>query len=321
MANRSKSLDDAPWALVSGASSGIGRATALRLADAGYHLVLLARRRERLQQLEAEILQTRGHCQIELAVLDLQNAQSVERWAALNQRKLSRVELLVNNAGLAKGTDSLVTSKRRDWDAMIDTNIKGLLVLTRALLPGMRKHARGHVINIGSVAGRWVYPGGAVYCATKFAVRALSEGLRMDVAGSGIRVTLLEPGMLESEFSVVRLGSKEAAAQVYQGMKPLLPEDIADMVHWVATLPQHVNVQELVVFPTDQAAVGQVWRRSSQSPSPRLQKPLKKKSTKTNSLKKSVTSRKSSAGKKSSSGKKNQKRRSSFLRTKAKGKS
>lgn len=173
----------------------------------------------------------------------------------------SGADVLINNAGLALGTDKLQDAKTSDWDGMIDTNVKGLLYLTRLVLPEFLKNKRGHIVNIGSVAGRWLYPGGAVYCATKFAVRAISEGLRMDLIGTPIRVTNVEPGMVETEFSFVRTGDEDKAKAVYKGMKPLSADDIADCVAWSLSRPAHVNIQELVVFPVDQPAVGQVHRR------------------------------------------------------------
>ncbi len=169
---------------------------------------------------------------------------------------LDKVSVLVNNAGLAKGVEPVHQSDVADWDTMIDTNIKGLLYVTRAVLPRMVARKSGHVVNIGSVAGRWVYPGGAVYSATKFAVRAISDSIRMDVMGTGVRVTNIEPGMSETEFSEVRFGDSDKSKAVYRGMKPLSPDDIADTVSWCVSRPAHVNVQELVIFPTDQAGVG-----------------------------------------------------------------
>lgn len=247
------------WAFVSGASSGIGEATAALLAADGYNLILNGRRSDRLQAL-GDRLQKEFKIQIELAPFDVSNLKAVEDFFLANQKLTDQIRVLVNNAGLAKGVDKLQDSKVQDWDQMIDTNVKGLLYLTRKVLPSMIKTNQGHIVNLGSVAGRWVYPSGAVYAATKFAVRAISDGLRMDLLGTNIRVTNIEPGMVESEFSEVRLGDVNKAKEVYKGMKPLSPRDIAETILWTLKRPEHVNIQELVIFPTAQAAVGQVHR-------------------------------------------------------------
>lgn len=247
------------WAFVSGASSGIGEATAALLAADGYNLILNGRRSDRLQAL-GDRLQKEFKIQIELAPFDVSNLKAVEDFFLANQKLTDQIRVLVNNAGLAKGVDKLQDSKVQDWDQMIDTNVKGLLYLTRKVLPSMIKANQGHIVNLGSVAGRWVYPSGAVYAATKFAVRAISDGLRMDLLGTNIRVTNIEPGMVESEFSEVRLGDVNKAKEVYKGMKPLSPRDIAETILWTLKRPEHVNIQELVIFPTAQAAVGQVHR-------------------------------------------------------------
>lgn len=174
---------------------------------------------------------------------------------------LSSLDVLINNAGLARGTDKVFEASIEDWNEMLDTNVKGLLYLTRALLPNFIKNKRGHVINLGSVAGRWVYPGGSVYCASKFAVRAISEGMRLDLLGTPIRVTNIEPGMVETEFSEVRFRDKKKAKAVYQGFEPLMASDIAECAWWSLSRPPHVNIQELVVFPTAQASVASVHRK------------------------------------------------------------
>lgn len=246
--------DPRPLALVTGASSGIGAATARALSAAGFDLFLVARRADRLREL-ARSLESRGR--VDWQALDVRSGfASAEALPGLD-----RVRVLVNNAGLAKGVAGVQDGDPRDWDEMIDTNIKGLLGLTRAVLPHMVRAGRGHVVNVGSVAGRWVYPGGAVYCATKFAVRALSEGLRLDLSGTGVRVTNVEPGMVETEFSQVRFGNGERAKAVYKGMTPLKAEDVAESIVWCVTRPPQVNVQELVLYPTDQASPTTVHRR------------------------------------------------------------
>jgi serine 3-dehydrogenase len=246
--------------LITGASSGIGAACARAFAQEKRGLVLVARRLERLEELKREI-QARWAVEVEVFALDVGDREAVERFARERAELLGRVTTLVNNAGLAKGMGSIDRGDPADWDEMIDTNIKGLLYLTRAILPRLRERGDGHVINLGSVAGHWVYPNGNVYCATKHAVRALTEGLRMDLNGTGVRVTEISPGMVETEFSQVRLGDAERAKAVYAGMIPLTPEDIAESIVWCANRPARVNIQELVIYPTDQASPTLVTRR------------------------------------------------------------
>ncbi len=248
------------WALVTGATSGIGEATAMRLAAMNINLILVGRRVERLQGLEKMF---KNSVKVVTASLDVRNSKAVQSFVTGHKEQLSQVEILVNNAGLAKGTEKVQDANTDDWDVMIDTNLKGLLYFTRALLPFMIKRKQGHIVNVGSVAGRWTYPGGAVYCASKFAVRGFTEGLRMDLIGTPIRITNIEPGMVETEFSEVRLGSKEKGRKVYEGMTPLSADDVAESIIWSLNRPAHVNVQELVLFPTDQPAVGMVHRASN----------------------------------------------------------
>lgn len=239
--------------LITGASAGIGEACALRLSKIATHLVLVARREERLQDLKSEILKINPQVTVEICVLDIQDGDFIQK---VSEQKdvFKKIDILINNAGLARGSDPLHKGSVQDWEEMIDTNIKGLLYITRAVLPDMVERKQGHIVNLGSVAGRWVYPGGNVYNATKFAVRALSEGIRMDVSGTGIRVTNIEPGMVETEFSVVRLRDEDKAKKVYQGMKPLTAQDIAETIEWCCLRPSHVNIQELVIYPTAQAS-------------------------------------------------------------------
>lgn len=248
-----------PLALVTGASSGIGAATARQLAQAGYDLWLLARRGDRLQAL-AEELHVQAH--VKISTVDLQDRGELNLFFQTHAESLQDVQVLINNAGLARGVEKLQEARLDYWDEMLETNVRALLALTRQVLPGMISRGVGHVVNVGSVAGRWVYPGGAVYCATKAAVKSISEGLRMDLIGTGLRVTNIEPGMVETEFSEVRLEDRAAAAKVYDRMTPLTPEDIAESIIWCLQRPGRVNIQELVIFPTDQAAVGQVHRKS-----------------------------------------------------------
>jgi 3-hydroxy acid dehydrogenase / malonic semialdehyde reductase len=243
------------WAVITGASSGIGLATA-RLLSNSWNLVLIARRQDRLAELVTEL-----PTECLPLPMDVQNHQEVAQLIKAHEDVFSQVELLVNNAGLAKGIEKMQDANVEDWQTMMNTNVMGLLYLTREVLPKMLKNKKGLIVNVGSVAGRWVYPGGAVYCASKFAVRAISEGLRMDLLGTPIRVTNIEPGLVETEFSKVRLQNDLKARAVYQGVDCLQPEDIAETILWCVDRPAHVNIQELVIFPTDQAAVGQLHRR------------------------------------------------------------
>ncbi|MGZ3742613.1 MAG: SDR family NAD(P)-dependent oxidoreductase [Pseudobdellovibrionaceae bacterium] len=254
------------WALITGASAGIGWATAEEFAETGYSLILIGRREDRLKKLREHLIKKTsllGRAQeFKIIPLDISKKSQVDGFVHAEGACLEKISILVNNAGLAKGTEKVQEAHISDWEAMIDTNVKGLLYLTRAVVPSLIKKKSGHIVNLGSVAGRLVYTGGAVYCATKFAVRAISEGLRMDLAGSNIRVTNIEPGMVNSEFSLVRLGDEEKAGKVYEGMTSLTPKDIAETILWCVQRPPHVNIQELVIYPTDQASVGHVVRRA-----------------------------------------------------------
>ena len=251
----------AKWALITGASSGIAWATAEALAAQGFDIFVTGRRYEKLQELEKSIKARHPKTQVKLACFDVSDRFEVSEFVKAHKAEIAEVEILVNNAGLARGVEKMQDASLDDWEIMIDTNIKGLLFMTRAVVEHMVKKNSGHIINLGSVAGRWTYPGGGVYCATKFAVRALSEGLRMDLLGTKVRVTNIEPGMVNTEFSVVRLGDQAKADKVYEGMTPLSAQDIAETVAWCAARPAHVNIQELVIYPTDQAHVGQVARK------------------------------------------------------------
>ncbi len=244
---------------ITGASAGIGEAVALSLAKANANLVLVARRLDRLTGVQKKCLKL-GAGSVQIFKLDMQNTKQIADFVKKNSRSLLPVSILINNAGLAKGTELFQKGKPADWDAMLDTNVRGLLHISRGLIDSIIKN-QGHIINIGSVAGRLVYEGGAVYCASKFAVRAISEGLRMDLKGTNVRVTNIEPGMVQSEFSKVRLGNQQKANAVYNDMTPLSPDDIAETILWCLQRPTHVNIQELVIYPTDQASVGQVVRQ------------------------------------------------------------
>ncbi|HEX6750967.1 MAG TPA: SDR family oxidoreductase [Longimicrobium sp.] len=246
--------------LVTGASAGIGEACARAFAAEGARLILVARRAGRLIEL-AEKLRG-GGTDVFLLEMDVRDAQAVRERIGGLPAEWRDVDVLVNNAGLGRGLDKLWQGSPADWDEMVDTNVKGLLYVTGAVVPRMVERGHGHVINLGSVAGHEVYPGGAVYCATKHAVGAITKGLRMDVLGTGIRVSTVDPGMVETEFSVVRFhGDEERAKNVYRGMTALTAADIAETIVWVATRPPHVCIDEIIIKPTDQASATMVSRR------------------------------------------------------------
>ncbi len=246
-------------ALITGATSGIGRATALKLAQNNFDLILTGRRTEKLNEI-SQTLQKEFSIKVTPLCFDLSKRQECEDIFKKFEMQLSQVTVLINNAGLARGSDPLQKASLDDFDEMIDTNVKGLLYMTSLCLPALIKNAPSHIINLGSVAGRWSYGGGSTYCASKFAVRAISESLRMDLLGKNVRVTNISPGMVETEFSEVRFKDKEKAKKVYEGFKPLTAEDVSETILWSLTRPQHVNIQELVIYPTAQASVSQVHR-------------------------------------------------------------
>ncbi|NMG20172.1 SDR family oxidoreductase [Brasilonema bromeliae] len=248
--------------LITGASSGIGAACAKVFANAGAKLILAARRLERLQELADEVSKNSA-TDIHLVELDVRDRTAVESAISTLPPSWSEIDILINNAGLSRGLDKLHEGDIQDWEEMIDTNIKGLLYLTRYVVPGMVKRDRGYVVNIGSIAGHQTYPSGNVYCGTKAAVRAISEGLKQDLLGTPIRVSSVDPGMVETEFSDVRFhGDSDRANKVYQGVKPLTPDDVADVIFFCVTRPSHVNINEVVLMPVDQASATLVNRRS-----------------------------------------------------------
>jgi 3-hydroxy acid dehydrogenase/malonic semialdehyde reductase len=240
-----------PIALITGATAGFGLAIARRFAADGWRIVAAGRRQDRLEGLVAELGAERCHA----VMLDVRDRGAVEQALAGLPASFMEIDLLVNNAGLALGLNPAQGADLDDWDAMVDTNCKGLMYVTRAILPGMVARNRGHVVNIGSTAGEYAYPGGNVYGATKAFVRHFSLNLRADLFGTAVRVTEIEPGLVGgTEFSAVRFkGDAEKAAAPYDGTDPLLPEDIADAVHWVATRPARVNVNTLQVMPVSQS--------------------------------------------------------------------
>jgi 3-hydroxy acid dehydrogenase/malonic semialdehyde reductase len=242
-------------ALVTGASSGIGEACARALAAEGARVIVAARRREALAALAAELEE--GF----VVELDVRDREAVERAVVSLPAEWAEIDILVNNAGLGRGLDKLHEGDVDEWEEMVDTNVKGLLYVTRAVVPGMVSRGRGHVVNIGSVAGLEVYPGGNVYCATKHAVDAITKGLRMDVVDTPVRVSTVDPGMVETEFSMVRFkGDAERARKVYQGIDALTGDDIADAVVYCVTRPPHVSINQIVVTPTSQASALVVHR-------------------------------------------------------------
>jgi len=248
---------------ITGASAGIGAACARAFAAEGAKLLLAARRVERLEAMEVDLLEA-GAAAVHAFRLDVQDREAVEQAIARLPEEWRAIDVLVNNAGLSRGLDKLWEGKPRDWEEMIDTNVKGVLWVTRAVVPGMLERGRGHVINLGSTAQEIAYPGGAVYCGTKAAVKLINDGLREELLGTPIRVSDIGAGMVETEFSEVRFrGDQERAAKVYQNITPLGPDDLADAIVWAATRPAHVNVAHMLVTTIDQANSLLFNRRSS----------------------------------------------------------
>jgi 3-hydroxy acid dehydrogenase / malonic semialdehyde reductase len=238
---------------ITGASSGIGEATAHAFAAEGARLLLAARRAERFTELTPKLLSA-GATAVHTFSLDVRDAAQVASALAALPDDWKAIDILINNAGLSRGLDKVHEGKLQDWEEMIDTNVKGLLYVTRQVVPGMLQRGRGHVVNLGSTAGEITYPGGAVYCGTKAAEHAINDGLRQDLLGTPVRVTSIDPGMVETEFSEVRFrGDKERAAKVYQGLQPLQPADVADAILWAVTRPQHVNIARVLLTSVDQA--------------------------------------------------------------------
>ena len=245
--------------MVTGSSSGIGAACARAFASMGSRVLMVARRLERLEELACEIREAGGEASY--ADLDVRDWSAVAGFVAGLDEPWSRLDVLVNNAGLARGLAPVHQGELADWEEMIDTNLKGLLYVSRAVAPGMVERGSGHVINIGSIAGHESYPGGNVYCATKHGVAALTRGMAMDLLGTGVRVSSVDPGLVETEFSEVRFHGDEArAASVYKGLEPLSADDVADAVVFCATRPPHANVRELILMPTAQASAVHAFR-------------------------------------------------------------
>lgn len=246
---------------ITGASSGIGKACAATFAKEKSKLILAARRIERVQTL-AKRLESQFGVKTKCVQLDVRDYEQIEKTINSLESNWQKIDILINNAGLSRGLDKIHEGKKDDWDEMIDTNIKGLAYITRHVLPLMVERKKGHVINIGSTAGHDVYPAGNVYAATKFAVKALSQSTRYDVLDKGIKVTSVDPGMVETEFSIVRFrGDKERAKKVYTGIEPLSPIDVAETVLFCATRPQNVNINQIILTPLFQASSTQVIRK------------------------------------------------------------
>ena len=247
-------------ALITGATSGIGKATAIKLTEAGYSTIITGRRKERLDELAKEL--TDKGIQVLTLQFDVRNQTEVHNAIAGLPSEWQNIDVLVNNAGLAVGTSPIQDGIVDDWERMIDTNVKGLLYVTHEVAPLMIKNGKGHIVNLASVAGKEVYPGGNVYCATKHAVDALSKAMRIDMLKHNIKVTNIAPGMVETEFSIVRYkGDTQAADNVYKGITPLTGEDIADTIVFAVTRPAHVCLNDIKIMPTAQAASRDVDRK------------------------------------------------------------
>lgn len=245
--------------LITGATSGIGEACARRFAEGGYNLILTARRAEKLEALKSEL--TADGTKVKTLVFDVRDAEAAQKAIESLEPEWQTIDVLINNAGLALGLEKEYEGSPEDWNTMIDTNIKGLLTMTRLIVPEMVKRNEGHVINVGSVAGDAAYAGGNVYCATKAAVKAITDGLRIDVAESAVRVTNLKPGLVETNFSNVRFhGDNERADNVYKGIKPLTGTDIADVAFYAASAPKHVQIAEVLILATHQASGSVIHR-------------------------------------------------------------
>lgn len=247
-------------ALITGASSGIGEACVRKFAEGGYDLILTARRAEKLAELKAE-LEAEG-TKVKTLTFDVRDAEAAEKAVDSLEPEWRKIDVLINNAGLALGLDKEYEGDPDDWNTMIDTNIKGLLTMTRLIVPGMVERNEGHVINIGSVAGDAAYAKGNVYCATKAAVKTITDGLRIDLAETAVRVTNLKPGLVETNFSNVRFhGDNQRADNVYKGITPLTGADIADVAFYAASAPKHVQIAEVLILATHQASGSVIYRK------------------------------------------------------------
>ena len=248
--------------MITGATTGFGKSTALKFAENGYNIIITGRRKELLDVLEKELI-AYGKIKILSLNFDVRKKDEVESVIRNLPEEWKKIDILVNNAGLAVGLDHIQNGNTDDWDRMIDTNVKGLLYVTRAVAPLMVARNKGHIFNIGSIAGKETYENGNVYCASKSAVDALSKSMRIDMLKNNIKVTLISPGMAETEFALVRFkGDEQKAKDVYKGINALTADDIADVIYYCATLPDHVCINELVITPTQQAGVNHSFRNS-----------------------------------------------------------
>jgi 3-hydroxy acid dehydrogenase / malonic semialdehyde reductase len=247
--------------MITGATSGFGKAIALKFAENGFNLIITGRRKELLSKLEKDLLSS-GKIKVLSLCFDVRNKGEVESVIGNLPEEWKKIDVLVNNAGLAAGLSHIQDGDTDDWDRMIDTNVKGLLYVTRAIAPLMVERNRGHIFNIGSIAGKEAYENGNVYCASKSAVDALSKSMRIDMLKNNIKVTLIAPGMAETEFALVRFkGDEQKAKNVYKGIVALTADDIADVIYYCVTLPDHVCINEIVITPTQQAGVNHNFRR------------------------------------------------------------
>ncbi len=248
-----------PIALITGTTAGIGEATAETLASNGYDLILNGRREERLNK-QAEYLKKKYQIKTKLMPLDVRDSEQVAEFISSLDDEWKSIDILVNNAGLAAGLENIENGSIDHWNRMIDTNIKGLLFVTKSMIP-LLKETKGHIVNIGSIAGKEVYPNGNVYCGTKHMVDALNKAMRRELAEAGVKVSSVNPGAVETEFSIVRMdGNSEKAANVYNGFENLVAQDIADAIWFIVSRPRHVNINELIIMPTAQPAAGVVIR-------------------------------------------------------------
>jgi NADP-dependent 3-hydroxy acid dehydrogenase YdfG len=249
------------YIFITGATSGFGEACANLFAQNGWNLILTGRRLERLENLKSKLI-SEFEVKVEILCFDVRKLKEVnESIGSLSGEITSTIEILVNNAGLAVGLGPIDFGIVEDWERMIDTNIKGLLYITKAIVPFFKENKKGHIFNLSSIAGKEVYPGGNVYCATKHAVDALSKAMRIDLVEHSIKVTNIAPGAADTEFSIVRFkGDKEIATSVYEGFQPLLANDIAETIYFVATRPKHVTINDLTIMPTAQASATVIWK-------------------------------------------------------------
>ncbi|KAI8055592.1 uncharacterized protein B0P05DRAFT_560641 [Gilbertella persicaria] len=247
---------------ITGASAGIGEATARQFADEGCNLIITARRLEKLDKLKSELSQSHPKIYVHAVQLDVRNKNEIDKVVAELPSEVKDVDVLINNAGMVIGVDPLIEVEEEVVDQMLATNIKGLVFLTKAIVPRMKERGTGHVINLGSIAGKQAYAGGSIYCATKFAVDAITKSLAIELVDTPVRVSQICPGLVNTEFSTVRFrGDKDMADNVYKGIQPLVADDIAELIVFTAGRPPHVNIQDMLVFPTNQADSKTVYRR------------------------------------------------------------